>query len=112
MNRLAAGEGLPPADRRLDVFRIQLHGVGAPPRLLGGDDRGATAHEGIEDDAAALGAIQDRIGHEHHWFHSGMHGKLCEPVGPQGVHARIGPDVAAMPAVLAKLEVVHVWRRS
>ena len=38
--------------------------------------------------------------------------KAASTVGTQGIHPRIGPDVAPVATVLAELEVVDVGRRA
>src|SRR5690349_6843115 len=37
-----------------------------------------------------------------------MHSKLRIPTRPEGVHARIGPDIGSVPTVLAEFDVVDM----
>ena len=56
-----AGVSLPAPNRDIDVVRIKLDRRGAPAGPLGGQEDGAGPREAIEDQAAFLGAVLDRI---------------------------------------------------
>src|SRR5436305_15031910 len=67
-----SGEGLPAADRDIDVERVDLESKAASTGALGCYDGGATAEETVEDHVAPSGAVQDRIGDHGHRLHSGV----------------------------------------
>ena len=59
---LDLGCGGEPPDDYVTLMRIELDAVAPPAGLLGGDQCGTAASEGIEHDAAALGAVENRVG--------------------------------------------------
>ena len=78
MSGLTVGEGFPAANRGVYVARVQFHGVADATRLLGRDDGGPTAEEGVQDDAVAFGAVSDCVGDEG----DGLYGRVECPDGP------------------------------
>src|SRR6185436_1124756 len=76
MNGVAPGKFLPTADRGIDIEGVQLHPGGLAAGLLGGDQGGAAAEKTVEDETAALRAIEDRIGDQRDRFHRRMQGQL------------------------------------
>ena len=77
---------------------------------LGGDQRRARAAEGVEDEPLALRAVENGVGDERDRLHGRVHGEVVVTRGAEGVDAGIGPDVRAVAAVLAELDVVDVRR--
>ena len=55
----SVGEAL---DDYIAIVVIEFDAISPPTGLLGRDQRRPAAREGVEDDAAPLGAVQDRIG--------------------------------------------------
>src|SRR5205085_1129984 len=105
-----AGQLLPATDNRIDIARIELRPVAAPAGALGRDHRRAAAEETVEHDVAAGGAVEDRVGHQAHRLHGRVQrqqvsllGLARERVGPG-----VLPDIAAVPAEPAELDVVAV----
>src|SRR5207302_10219161 len=63
-----AGEGLPTADRGVDIGGVQFEPATVPPRALRGDQGRAAAEKGVEHDLAAAGTVPHRIGHQRDRF--------------------------------------------
>src|SRR5207244_7998608 len=57
MTGALAGQGLPPADRGVDIAGVQFEPATVPPRALRGDQDRAAAEKGVEHDPAAAGAV-------------------------------------------------------
>src|SRR5215472_9681115 len=108
MTGTAAGQRLPAANGRVDIAHIKLQPVAAPTGALGGDQRRATAEKGVEYDVAAGRTIEDRVGNHCHRFDGRV--QLQEiavlAAAGKGVGPRIGPDVAAVAAKPAELNVI------
>jgi hypothetical protein len=68
MPRDLARIGLPSADDRVDIERIELDTVACATGALRGNERGAAAEKSIEHEIAAARAIEDRIRHERDGF--------------------------------------------
>ena len=85
------GEFLPATDCDIDVKRIELHAIGYSTDQFSRDDRGAGAHERVQDDVAAAGAIPHRIGNQCHRLDGRVQLELIEPAGAEAVDARISP---------------------
>src|SRR3546814_2750453 len=66
MDRDTAGPCLPTPHCKIDIERIQLDQPGATTDLLGSDQGSPRAGEGIEHNVAALGGVEQRIGHQAH----------------------------------------------
>src|ERR1019366_600990 len=64
--------GLPAADNRVDINRIEFQSVAAPASALRGDHCGAAAKKGVEDDLAPRRSVHDGVGHERNRFHCRM----------------------------------------
>src|SRR4029077_9597174 len=82
----------------------------APAGAPGGDHRRAAAEKGVEHDPTALGAVEDRIGDQCHRLHRRVQ---CREIAflaaaGEGVDPGIMPDIAAVAAELAELDVVAV----
>ena len=52
--------------------------------------------------------VQNRVGDQRDRLDCRVHGKLLDPAFPHGVHARIIPNVGAVAAVFAELDVVDM----
>src|SRR5437588_11983627 len=110
MTSAAAGECLPAADDRVDIAGIELKSVAAPAGALGGDHRRAAAEKAVEHDVAAGRAVEDRIGDHRHRFYCRMQRRqiaLLAAAG-KGVGPGVVPDIGAVAAELAELDVVAV----
>ena len=59
---LYIGCGAEPPNDQITIVRIELNAVAVPAGFFGGDQRAATAGEGVEHDTATLGAVENRIG--------------------------------------------------
>src|SRR5262249_26202214 len=108
MSRAAAGHRLPPADNRIDIGGIELDAVATPAGALGRDHRRAAAGEAIKHDVAPGPAIADCIGDHWHRFD----GRVERPqiafraAAGQRIGSGIMPDIAAVAAELAELDIV------
>ena len=91
MTGALAGQGLPPADRGVDIGGVQFEPATDPTGSLSGNEGGAAAEEGIEHDLAATGTVPQRIGHQGDGLDRRMQ---CEKVafGP-GAAERVDPGV-------------------
>ena len=58
--------------RAIHELLVQLHPIADAPGFLAGDQRGAGAKEGVEDDAVGHGGVFDGVGHQSNGFHGGM----------------------------------------
>src|SRR5271154_3103760 len=108
MPRGRAGICLPATNDGVDVNRIELDPVTAPPGALSGDYRGAAAKKRVEHDVAPLGAIQNRIRDQRDRLNGRMQ---CEQialvaVASESVGAGIVPYVSAVAPELPELNVV------
>jgi hypothetical protein len=108
--RRIASQPLPPADGQIDIEGIELHPAGEAPDPLAGDQRRAGAGEGIEDEVAAGRGVKDRDKRHRLWRRvlGGEIALLALPAEP--ALAWVGPDIGAVAAVLAQLDVVAVRR--
>src|SRR3984893_14761182 len=110
MTGALAGQGLPTADRGVDIGGVQFEPATVPPRAVGGEQGRAAAEKGIEHDLAAAGAVPQRIGHQRHRLDRRMQ---CEKVafGPgaaERVDAGVAPHIAAVATIAAELDMVLV----
>src|ERR1700747_3247039 len=110
MVSLLAGQRLPTANGRIDIDWVEFQGAAAPAGALGGDNRRAAAEKGVEYDVAARRAVEDRIGDHRHRLHRRVQ---CQEIAfrtaaGEGVNTRVLPDIAAVAAKLAKLNVIAV----
>src|SRR6185437_16680107 len=62
--RSLPGVGLPPADRDIDVKRVQFDGPCPAARLMRGHDGGARPRKRIKHDLAAPRAVLDCVNHK------------------------------------------------
>src|SRR5204862_6312782 len=88
---------------------VELHPIAAPTGAFSGNHRGAAAEKAVEHDVAALGAVEDRIGDHRHRLHRRMQ---CQEIAlraaaGKGVEPGIMPDIAAIAAKLAELDIVR-----
>src|SRR6202045_2364308 len=103
-----ASQRLPAADDRIDIDRVELQPVAAPASALGGHHSRAAAEKGIEHDIAARRAVEDRVGDHRHRLHGRMQRRqitLLAAAG-EGVGPGVSPDVAAVTAELAELDII------
>jgi hypothetical protein len=82
MQGVAAGKGLPTPDRDVDIAGVDLQGPSMPTDAFGGEQSGAGAGKGVEDDAVALRTVLDGISNQRHRFNGRM--------GPQVIHPTSG----------------------
>ena len=107
-NCVFPGIGLPTTNRGVDVKRIELDPIAAPADPLGGQDRGAGPHEGIEDDVAPARAVAHRVSDKRDGLHRWVNGQVVHPPGPERIDPRIGPYVGAVSPVPPEFNVVLV----
>src|SRR5215470_7727435 len=87
---------LEPADDGVGVVAIELDAIPASPGFLGRDEGRSTSGERIEDDAAALGAIQNRIGNHCDGLDRRVHDKIVCAVFAKAGRSPVVPDVSAV----------------
>src|SRR6185437_3139879 len=111
MDRLLACLLLPPTDRQVHIARLNLERVADPAYPLCGKQRRTRPQEGVEHNLTARGAVQKRVCHERNRFDCGVHGEdiLLAPHPRESVRSRIVPDIGAITAEAAKLNVVAVY---
>src|SRR5580704_6045128 len=110
MTGALAGQGLPTADRGVDIGGIQFKPATDPAGARRGDQGRAAAEKGVEHDLAAAGTVPHRIGHQRDRFDRRMQ---CEKVafGPgaaERVDPGVAPHIAAVATVAAELDMVLV----
>src|SRR5262245_45286223 len=106
MERGPAGQPLPALDADVDEDRIELDDTGAAAGPFCRYQRRAGAAEGIEDHAATVGAVADRVGNHGDRLNSRMEGKLALRCPVQCVLADVVPDVGPVPAIAPERHVV------
>src|SRR3984893_5740459 len=110
MTSAPTGQRLPAAEDRIDIGRVEFQPVAAPASALGGHHRRTAAEEDVEHDIAAGRAVEDRIGDHCHRLHGRMQRRqvaLLAAAG-EGVGSGVSPDIAAVTAELAELDIVAV----
>jgi hypothetical protein len=75
MDGVFTAMGLPAPDRRVDVKRVNLQAAAHSPDALGGDKGCPAPQKAIEDNLAAGGAVQQRIGDKLHRLCRRVQGK-------------------------------------
>lgn len=96
------------ANDGIDIVRVQFYAVAPPSGFLGRDERGSAAGKRIQHDALALGAVEDRVGHEGERLYGGVHREIVLPFRAEGVRACISPDIGSVAAKSAQFDVVDV----
>src|SRR6267378_8563804 len=110
MKSATAAQFLPAADDRVGINGVELHTVAAPAGAFGGDQRRAAAEKGVEHDVAAGRAVEDRVSDHRHRLDGRMQRQQIAFLATacKGAGAGIAPNIAAIAAKLAKLDVVAV----
>ncbi len=105
-----AGKGLPAAHDCIDVERIKFEPVAPPPHALRCDYRRAAAEECIKHHLAARCAVHDGVGHQRDRLHCWMQREQVAlfSVARKRIHSWVVPDVAAVAAILAELDIVSM----
>ena len=104
-----SSHALPAPDRCIDVKRVELYGVGAAARALGGEDRRPASAEGIEDYVVALCRIQDRVGDHRDRLSRRMKvERFFLAFSAKAIGSWVIPHVSAIAPELAKLNVVDM----
>jgi hypothetical protein len=104
---------LPAADNCVDIGRVELDAVAAPTGALGRDHRRAAAEKAIEHDVAAGRAAEDRIGDHRNRFDGRVQRQQIAflAAAGKGIGSGIIPDIAAVAAELAELDMLRCpWR--
>ena len=78
------------------------------PDFFGRQNGRARTRELIEHHVAARRAIEKRVGDERDGLHRRMRGERFHAASPEGVDARVGPDVGAIAAEAAQFDIVSV----
>ena len=108
MPRLVAGPSLPAADNRVDVDRIELQPVAAPAGAVGSDHGGAAAEKGVEHDLTAGRAVEHRIRDHCHRLYGRVQRQQITFLAAtgEGIDPGVVPDIAAIAAKPAELDIV------
>src|ERR1700738_1567084 len=108
MTGTPTGQGLPAADNRVDVSRVELQPIAAPAGALGGDHGGPAAEKAIEHDLTTDRAVEDRIGDHCHRLHGRVHRQQIAFLAAtgEGIDPGVVPDIAAIAAKPAELDIV------
>src|SRR5580700_6791233 len=98
MTGARAGQGLPTADRGVDIGGVQFEPATDPTGSLSGNEGGAAAEEGIEHDLAAPGTVAQCVGDERDRFDGRMQGEQVSfGAGPaERIGSGIAPQIAAV----------------
>jgi len=105
-----AGGLLPPADRDIDIERVQFDDPGDAAGTLCRQDGCAAAAKRVEDDAIASAAVADQVGDEGHRLNGGMEIELATPGRMETVDPRIIEHIGPIPALTAEPEIIDVQR--
>ena len=108
MARGAAGQPLPALDADVDEDRIELDHASAAAGPLRRNQGRPGAAEGIEDQAAAVGAVADRVCDHRHRLDRRVQGKLALRGAAQCVLADVVPDIGPVPPIPPERDVVDV----
>src|SRR5215470_7926455 len=87
---------LEPANDGVGVVAIELDAISASSGFLGRDQGRSTSGERIEDDAAALGAIQNCIGNHCDGLDRRVHDKIAFAVFAKAGGSAVVPHVGAV----------------
>jgi len=98
-----------PADD-IAIGGLKFNQPGDTLGLFGRDHGCAGPGKGIKNDFAAAADILDRVGDQRGRFHGGMVLQVFLAVLAEGVAARIGPQIAPEPTLLAETESVGMGR--
>ena len=108
MERGTAGQPLPALDADVDEDRIELDHAGAAAGPFRRNQGRAGAAEGIEDQAAAVGAIADRVRDHGDRLDGRVQGQLALRGAVQRVLADIVPDIGPVSAIPPERDIVDV----
>src|SRR5438270_549538 len=110
MYRCVTAELLPTTNRNVDVHRVDLDPVTLSPDPFHGKECGSRPQEGIENNLTPCRAVEYGIGHHTDRLDRRMKSKKVAlfTLFGQGAYARVFPHIAAITAILAKLDIVAV----
>ena len=108
MDRIPAGEGLPPSDGDVDVAGVDLQTVGTTAHTLCGHERGAGSAKGIEHDLSPPCAVLDRVRYQGDRLSRRVRPKLVHAAGAEAVDAGVAPDIRARAAMTAEFDVIEM----
>jgi hypothetical protein len=106
MNGRQAAHAVEPFDDGVNIVRLAFNAIACAPGSFGGEKRAPALCESVEHNRAGFGAIHDGVGDERKGLHHLIGGKVSLLIFAKCVHARIGPDIAAMAA--STLDIVDV----
>ena len=89
-------------------MRVELDAIALSSGPRRGNERRAGAGKGIEDDAGALRAVKNGVGHHGCWLHRRVHGKVGIARRAKAVDAGVRPDVRTVAPVSAEFNIVDV----
>ena len=110
MTGSVASVGLPPSDCGVDVEGVDFDPSADAASALGRDQGRAAAEKGIQNNPASIGAIEQYVDDELDRLYGRVQRELIslDSVTRERIGARIVPDVAAIAAVLAELDIVSM----
>jgi len=108
MHGLLSGQFLPPPHGLVAIDRIEFNQVCLPLRPLACDEGSAAPAKAVDNEIATARTVPNGIGYKCDWFYGRVHAEFIESLGPKRVRSGIGPNVAAIAAMPAKLDVVQV----
>src|SRR5262249_20126566 len=109
MDGVRLGDLLEPGDGDVHVARRDLQKPCLASGPLRCDQGRATAAEQVEHDGATAGYILDRVGNQGDWLDGGGRFELLLAAGLEAVDTRIVPDIRAVAAKPAELDIVDVF---
>src|ERR1700730_17842093 len=101
---------LPPLDGDIDITRLVFESKPDASDFFGRQNSRARTGELIEHPVAARRRIEQRVSDQRDRFYSGMGGERLHATSPEGVDARVGPNVGAIAAETDQFDLVFVWR--
>src|SRR6516165_9232929 len=106
MHGCTPGKLLPPPYCLVAIERINFDEPSLALRSFARDQRRAAAPETVENDIARARAITNGIGDKPDGLCGWMHAERVESIRAERICTAIGPDVAAISSVPAKLNVI------
>src|SRR3984893_14873549 len=100
---------LPPLDGDIDITRLVFDAISEAADFLGRQNDRARTCELIERHVAAPRTIEKRISDERDGLCRRMGGERLHPTSPEGIDARVGPNVGAITTETAQFDIVSVW---
>lgn len=110
MAGLLTGPGLPAPNRGVHIAGIEFQAIADPAGAFSRHEAGPATQERIQDHVAPARRIQNRIRHQRDGFDGRVKGEEIPFLArsTKGIDARVPPDVRAIAAESAQLDVISM----